>query len=150
MSWLTRHIRPVQSTSFALLVASLLVTGTAQADEPARSPTLLARHELWLSLSATLLTAGITGSYALKVAALNDRTAALMPKSTEGPQLAQQVVNARRVAWGFGSAAALFAITSLLVIVFQPGVSQAEPRPVEELAPAIGAGELGVHYQRRF
>lgn len=125
-----------------------MLTRVVHAEEPAAASrqSLLSRHELWLSLSATLLTAGITGSYALKVAALNDRIAALPADSLEPPQLAQDALRARRLVWGFGTAASLFAITTLLVVVFQPGVVDSAP----QLGPTLGLGELGVSYHRRF
>jgi hypothetical protein len=134
-----------------LLVSLSTANGVRAADSaPSSSHTILARHELWLSLSATLLTAAITGTYGLKVAALNDRIDSLASGSSERPQLAQDAVQARRLAWGFGSAASLFAITSVLVILFQPGHSDDEPKPAPQLLPAFGAGTLGVHYARRF
>jgi hypothetical protein len=104
---------------------------------------LFARRELWLSLSATLLTAGITGSYALKVAALRDRMDLLVAGANERPQLAQDAVNARRLAWGFGTAASLFAITTVMVIAFQPGRQT-------EVAPVLGVSEMGVRYSGKF
>lgn len=145
MRW--RALRPVQlrSTLSAALIASLLLVSRVRADEAevATSPGLFARHELWLSLSATLLTAGITGSYALKVAALSDRMDRLVLASTERPQLAQDVVNARRLAWGFGTAASLFAVTTVMVLVFQPGRQT-------EVAPVLGVGGMGVRYSGKF
>jgi hypothetical protein len=117
-----------------IAVISLLIAASpASADDVQQ-----ARRELWLSLSATLLVGGIAGSFALKVAALNDRYANLPLISRERPQLQDDILATERLAWGFGTAASLLAVTTVFVWVYQP------------VTPVVGVGELGVRYRGQF
>jgi hypothetical protein len=106
-----------------------------------------ARHELWLSWSATLLLGSIAGSFALKAAALDDRVDLLPRNTRERPDAQEDSVSAHRLAWGFGSAASLMAVTSVLIWVYQPSLP-AEPGPA--LTPVLSASQLGVTYHGRF
>jgi hypothetical protein len=105
-----------------------------------------ARTELWLALSATLITAAATGAFALKVAALHDRKATLPENSPERPVLDQQVVDARRYAFGFGTMASLLTLTSVLVLLSQPGPPDATDATTgtATLTPTLSSQHVGV------
>jgi hypothetical protein len=132
----------------ALALALGPMTRTARAQEPLQSPQpQAARYELWLSLSATLLLAGTAGSFALKQAALYDRIALLGPNIVESPRLQEDAVSAERLAWGFGAAASLMAVTSILLLIDQPAApNDATPT----VAPVFSNNQLGVRYQQTF
>lgn len=139
---------PARTQLLTLTVSALLtlMPATALADAPEVRPTQVARHELWLSLSATFLLGGIAGSFALKAAALDDRVALLPRALAERPELQEDAVSARRLAWGFGSAASLVALTSVLIWIYQPAL----PDQPATISPVVSAGQLGVNYHARF
>jgi hypothetical protein len=123
-----------------------------RADEPSvrSSQPQVARHELWLSASATLLLGGITGSFVLKAAALHDRIDLLPLNPRERFTLQEDAVSARRWAWGFGAGASLMALTSLLVLLYQPSLPDGPPAAMPVVSPVLAAGQLGVTCHGRF
>jgi hypothetical protein len=135
----------VSSCALAALLA--IQPGAALAEDQVVSKAQLARHELWLSWSATLVLGSIAGSFALKVAALNDRIDLLPRNTIERPDLQDDAVSARRLAWGFGSAASLLALTSVLIWVYQPELPD---QPSAALTPVVSAEQLGVRCHGRF
>jgi hypothetical protein len=108
------------------------------------------RTELWLSLSATLVLGGIAGSFALKSAALDDRIGLLLPGEPEIHELEEDALAARRWAWGFGAGASLMAVTSLLVLLYQPALAETAPKTAPVLNPVLSANQLGLQYRGRF
>jgi hypothetical protein len=121
----------------------------AQAQERPR----IERTELWLSLSATLVLGGIAGSFALKSAALEDRIGLLLRGEAETYELQEDALNARRWAWGFGAGASLMAVTSLLVLLYQPALTDKAdkpPRTAPVVNPVLSANQLGLQYRGRF
>lgn len=133
------------SRAWILTAAALLCfhAGIARADEP----TQLARHELWLSWSATLLLGGIAGSFALKAAALDERVEALPRNVSERPEVQLDAVNAWRWTYGFASAASLMAVTSVLVWIYQPALPD---QPSTVITPVVSVQQLGLNYSSRF
>jgi hypothetical protein len=130
----------------------LLEPLAARADEPSprSSQPQVVRHELWLSASATLLLGGIAGSFALKAAALHDRIDLLPLATRERYALQEDAVSARRLAWGFGAGASLMALTSLLVLLYQPNLPDAPPVATPIVSPVLAAGQLGVNCHGQF
>lgn len=120
----------------------------AQASEP--SARQAARHELWLSLSASLITASVAGGFALKVAALHDRAAGLPSNSPELPAVKQQATDAERYAYGFGVGAALLTLTSLVLLLYQPGPTDASYVDTARLTPVVGPRHLGLVCRTQF
>lgn len=131
----------------------------ATADAPSRAP--VARYELWLAVSATLLSAGLAGTYALKVAALHDRADTLPINSPERPALERDAADARRYAYGLGAVASLLTLTSALLLIYQPSSDAApaisKPGPAEpsrrvgaQVTPTIGARHVGILCAGRF
>jgi hypothetical protein len=114
------------------------------------SQSQVARTELWLSLSATLLLGGIAGSFALKSAALEDRMALLLPGGREIFDLQEDALGARRLATGFGAAASLMALTSLLLLLYQPAGEDKAPDTTPVINPVLSANQLGVSCSGRF
>lgn len=109
-----------------------------------------ARHELWFSLSATLLLGGIAGSFALKAAALDDRIELVRPGTREPFDLQEDALSARRWAWGFGAGASLMAVTSLLVWLYQPAITDRAPDTAPVVNPVLSANGLGIDCRGRF
>jgi hypothetical protein len=134
-----------------LLGLALVLIGplTARAEERRLQPQL-ERTELWLSVSATLILGGIAGSFALKSAALNDRIGLLLPGEPEVHELEEDALEARRWAWGFGAGASLMAVTSLLVLLYQPALADDAPKTAPVLNPVLSANQLGLQYRGRF
>jgi hypothetical protein len=137
---------PRALTLLVLTLSLSTVSTTARADDVEHRPTQLARHELWLSWSATLLLGSIAGSFALKAAALDDRVEALPRNVRERPEAQDDALDAWRWAWGFGSAASLMAVTSVFVWIYQPAL----PEQPATVTPVVGAHELGLKYHARF
>ncbi|HET8934842.1 MAG TPA: hypothetical protein VFN67_15435 [Polyangiales bacterium] len=130
----------------ALMLSLSTVVTTARAEDAERPPTQFSRHELWLSWSATLLLAGIAGSFALKAAALDERVEALPRNVRERPEAQEDAVNAWRWTYGFGSAASLMAVTSVLVWIYQPAL----PDQPSAVTPVVGVNQVGLNYHGRF
>jgi len=129
------------------LVLLLFVSGTARAQERPQ----VARTELWLSLSATLILGGITGSYALRAAAVDDRMAFLLAGEPEIFRLQEDALQARRLAWGFGAGASLMALTSLLVLLYQPALDADKARDSAPVVnPVLSANQIGLDCRGRF
>jgi hypothetical protein len=110
----------------------------------------LARTELWLSVSATLILGGLSGSYALRAAGIDDRIAILAPAEPEIHRLEEDALQARRLAWGFGAGASLMALTTLFVLLYQPALDDKAPDSAPTVNPVLSAHEVGLHYHSRF
>jgi hypothetical protein len=132
----------------SILVGLSLVALPAGARAQARPET--ARTELWLSVSATMILGGIAGSYALRSAALDDRIALLLPGEPEISRLEQDALKARRFAWGFGAGASLMAVTTLLVLLYLPGLDDKTPDATPVVNPVLSANQIGVDCRGRF
>lgn len=137
---------PRARTLLVLTLSLSTVIATARADDVEHRPTQLARHELWLSWSATLLLGSIAGSFALKAAALDERVEALPRNVQERPEAQDDALNAWRWAWGFGSAASLMAVTSVFVWIYQPAL----PAPAPKITPVLSVNQVGLNYHGRF
>ena len=141
------HVTPNRTLKLVVWTLSLsTVVATARAEEPERRHLQLARHELWLSWSATLLLGGIAGSFALKAAALDERVEALPRNVRERPEVEEDAVNAWRWTYGFASAASLMAVTSVLVWIYQPAL----PDHPSAVTPVVGVNQVGLNYHGRF
>lgn len=128
------------------VVLLLMATGTARAEERTQT----ARTELWLSVSATLVLGGIAGSYALRSAALDDRIERLLTGEPERYRLEQDALEASRFAWGFGAGASLMAVTTLLVLLYQPALDEKAPDARPIVNPVLSANQIGVDCRGRF
>lgn len=133
-----------RAPTLALLVLALALSPVAAGAQERRPEPRAARNELWLSLSATVLLGGIAGSFALKAAALEDRIELVAPGTRELFQLEEDALNARRWAWGFGTGASLMAVTSLLVLLYQPAHTDTA------VGPVLSANGLGIDCRGRF
>lgn len=109
-----------------------------------------ARTELWLSVSATLILGGIAGSYALRSAALDDRIALLLTGEPERYRLEEDALAARRFAWGFGAGASLMAVTTLLVLLYQPALDDKSHETTPVVNPVLSANQIGLDCRGRF
>ena len=132
-----------------LTVLLLLAPLSARADERGLQPQAT-RTELWLSVSATLILGGIAGSYALRAAAVDDRVAQLLLANPQIPRLQEDALEARRFAWGFGAGASLMALTSLLVLLYQPTLSDDAPDTTPVVNPVLSVNQIGVDCRGRF
>lgn len=118
----------------------------ARAEERPQTP----RTELWLSVSATLILGGIAGSYALRAAAVDDRIGLLLPGEPEIFRLQEDALAARKLAWGFGAGASLMAVTTLLVLLYQPALADKTPGTAPVVNPVLSANQIGVDCRGRF
>lgn len=128
------------------VILLLLATGTVRAEERPQT----ARTELWLSVSATLILGGIAGSYALRAAAVDDRIARLLPGEPETYRLQEDALEARRFFWGFGAGASLMAVTSLLVLLYQPALADETPDTTPVVNPVLSVSQIGLDCRGRF
>ena len=103
-------------------------------------------------MSATLILGGIAGSYALRSAALDDRIARLLTGEPERYRLEEDALAASRFAWGFGAGASLMAVTTLLVLLYQPALEDKDKTPDTRpvVNPVLSANQIGVDCRGRF
>jgi hypothetical protein len=130
------------------LICALLVGGMVQpvrADEPWTSPPKPMRTALWLSTSATLLSASLAGVYALRVSAIYDRSLSLPTVSPELTGLHRDAVHAEHTADAFFIATALLATTTLVLLIAElrgGGQSETPARPPISLAASSHGATL--------
>jgi len=82
---------------------------------------------------------------------LHDRADILPLGSPERPALDRDAADARRYAFGFGAVASLLAVTSALLLLFQPASGDAtsagetaHTHPSTQLTPTLGKSHVGV------
>jgi hypothetical protein len=105
-----------------------------------------ARTLLWLSASATLLSASLAGLYALRVSAIYDRSMILAPVSPELSELHGKTLRAERTADALFITTAVLASTTLVALLLQPSNDRARSASPRLLLTANTHG-AGVVYK---
>lgn len=90
----------------------------------------IARSALWVSASATFLSAALGGYYALDVENIYDRSRALPSVSPEQGTLRREARNTAYVADGFFLATVVFAAASVVLLVVAPGSARKADKTV--------------------
>jgi len=124
-----------------------VLTSSARADEPSPVSTVSTvspwRDALWITASGALLSATLTGVFAIEADALRERAQGMSADSPELPGLSHDAQRADAVAIGLGVGAALFTAASVFLIVEGPGLFAA-PSGSARLSPLVGPSTAGI------